>query len=64
MRPRSWRYSDGVSFELNAALERARRAAEQADDADLKADFEEAVGVLQAEIDELKREHDEEEDEA
>jgi len=64
MRPRSWGYSDGVSSELNAALERARRAADQADDPDLKADFEEAVGVLRAEIDELKQEHDEEEDEA
>lgn len=64
MRPRSWGYSDGVSSELNAAFERARRAAEQTDDPDLKADLEEAVGVLQAEIDELKREHDEEEDAA
>jgi hypothetical protein len=63
MGPHGWTYSNGVSSELNAALARATEAAEQADDPDLKADYEEASAELQAEIDEMKREHEEEQDE-
>jgi len=63
MRLRSWGFSNGVSSELNAALARATEAAEKTDDPDLKADYEVASSELQADLDEIKREHDKEQDE-
>jgi hypothetical protein len=63
IRPRSWGFSNGVSSELNVTLARTRKAAEQADDPDLRADYEQASAEFQALIDEMEREHREEQNE-
>jgi hypothetical protein len=62
MRPTHWGTVDGVSEELNAALARAETAAEHAIDEDLKADYQDAVALLRARIDDERREQDEEDD--
>ncbi|TCB94444.1 hypothetical protein E0H26_21210 [Micromonospora zingiberis] len=62
MQPHNWSAMNGISEELGSALALARDAAEHTTDLDLKADYEEAHTYLQALIDNLRRDNDDEDD--
>jgi hypothetical protein len=59
MHPRHWGGINGVSEELNAALTRARVAAESTDDAELRQSYVEAAKRIQATIEADLRLHEE-----